>query len=234
MGAPKKQRKKFSKPTHPWQKERILAEKELLKEYGLKRKYEIWKMNSILKNFTTQAKNLITTKKLSIEKERNQLLTKLSSLGLISKSAKIEDVLSLTLKDIMERRLQTLICRKNLASSINQARQFIVHEHISVGGKTITSPSYLVPLDKENSISFAQNSVFSATVHPVRTLIAEKTSKKSKKKEESDKKGAEKKGERKRSKKRKYSKPRKQKAEAKEKIEAKEDNKGEKTETKKE
>ena len=233
MGSPKKQRKKFSKPSHPWQKERILAEKELLKEYGLKRKYEIWKMNSILKNFTTQAKNLITTKKLSTEKERNQLLTKLSSLGLISKSAKIEDVLSLTLKDIMERRLQTLICRKNLASSINQARQFIVHEHISVGGKTITSPSYLVPLDKENSISFAQNSVFSATVHPVRTLIAEKTSKKSKKKEESDKKDK-KKEEKKRSKKRKYSKPRKQKAEAKEKTEAKEGNKGEKTETKKE
>ena len=233
MGSPKKQRKKFSKPAHPWQKERILAEKELLKEYGLKRKYEIWKMNSILKNVTTQAKNLITTKKLGIEKERNQLLTKLSSLGLISKSAKIEDVLSLTLKDIMERRLQTLICRKNLASSINQARQFIVHEHISVGGKTITSPSYLVPLDKENSISFAQNSVISATVHPVRTLIAEKTSKKSKKKEESDKKDKEKE-EKKRSKKRKYSKPRKKKAEAKEKIEAKEGNKGEKTETKKE
>ena len=99
MGSPKRQRKKFSKPAHPWQKERILAEKELLKEYGLKRKYEIWKMNSILKNVTTQAKNLITTKKPSIEKERNQLLTKLSSLGLISKSAKIEDVLSLTLKE---------------------------------------------------------------------------------------------------------------------------------------
>ena len=51
MGSPRKQRKKFSKPSHPWQKERILAEKELLKEYGLNRKYEIWKMNSILKNF---------------------------------------------------------------------------------------------------------------------------------------------------------------------------------------
>jgi small subunit ribosomal protein S4 len=234
MGSPKKQRKKFSKPTHPWQKERILAEKELLKEYGLKRKYEIWKMNSILKNFTRQAKNLITTKKLSTEKERNQLLTKLSSLGLINKSAKIEDVLSLTLKDIMERRLQTLICRKNLASTTNQARQFIVHGHISVGGKTIASPSYLVPLDEEGSINFAQNSVFSATVHPIRTLIAEKTSKESKKKEKSDKKDTEKKEEKKKPKKRKYSKPKKQKVEAKEKIEAKEGNKGEKTGTRKE
>ena len=86
-----------------------MEEKELAKEYGLNRKYEIWKMNTILKNFTTQAKNLITTKKLHLDKERNQLLTKLSSLGLISKDAKIEDVLSLTLKDIMGRRLQTLV-----------------------------------------------------------------------------------------------------------------------------
>ena len=121
MGSPRKQRKKFSKPAHPWQKERILEEKELLKGYGLNRKYEIWKMGSILKNFTRQAKNLITTGNPQVEIEKNQLLTKLSSLGLTDKDAKIEDVLSLTLKDIMERRLQTLVYRKNMASSINQA-----------------------------------------------------------------------------------------------------------------
>jgi len=62
MGAPKKQKKKYSKPAHPWQKERILAEKELSKKYGLRRKYEIWKMNSILKNFSRQIKKLIPQK----------------------------------------------------------------------------------------------------------------------------------------------------------------------------
>ena len=85
MGSPKKQRKKFSAPSHPWQKERILKEQELVREYGLKRKYEIWKMSSILKNFTIQAKNLITTKTTQSEKERSQLLKKLSSLGLITR-----------------------------------------------------------------------------------------------------------------------------------------------------
>ena len=43
MGSPKRQRKKFSKPRHPWQKERILAEKEILQEYWLRRKYEFLK-----------------------------------------------------------------------------------------------------------------------------------------------------------------------------------------------
>ena len=171
MGSPRKQRKKFSKPAHPWQKERILEEKELLKGYGLNRKYEIWKMGSILKNFTRQAKNLITTENPQVEIEKNQLLTKLSSLGLTDKGAKIEDVLSLTLKDIMERRLQTLVYRKNMASSINQARQFIVHEHVSLGDKTITAPSYLVPLEEEGIIQFSQGSAFANASHPIRTSV---------------------------------------------------------------
>ena len=188
MGSPKKQRKKFSKPSHPWQKERILAEQELLKEYGLNRKYEIWKMNSILKNFTTQAKNLVTIKNSQVEKERNQLLTKLSFLGLTGKDAKLEDVLSLTLKDVMERRLETLVYRKNLASSLRQARQFIVHEHISLGEKRITAPSYLVPLGEENSIQFSQGSILSNASHAIRLVQKKKTAeKKSKEKAEKDK-----------------------------------------------
>ena len=185
MGAPRKQRKKFSKPAHPWQKERIVAEKELLAEYGLNRKFEIWKMNSILKNFTRQAKNLVTSKNPQVEQERNQLLTKLFSLGLLGKDSNIEDILSLTLKDILERRLQTLVCRKNLANSMRQARQFIVHEHISLGDKRITAPSYLVPLEEEGNIQFAQGSVISNTSHPIRAVV--KTEKKPKKKEEGKK-----------------------------------------------
>jgi small subunit ribosomal protein S4 len=132
-----------------------------------------------------QAKNLVTVKSLQVEKERNQLLTKLCSLGLLGKDAKIEDVLSLTLKDIMERRLQTLVYRKNMASSIKQARQFIIHEHIVLSDKTITAPSYMVPLVEENSIQFAQDSVLSNPSHPERAAVKmEKASKKSKEKEQ--------------------------------------------------
>lgn len=173
MGSPRKIRKKFSGPAHPWQKDRILAEKELQQEYGLRRKYEIWKMNSMLKNFTRQAKNLITLRSKQVEKERTQLLNKLNSLGLISKDAKVEDILALTLKDIMERRLQTLVFKKNLASTVKQARQFIVHEHISLGDKTVTSPSYLVPVEEEAIIRFAGSSLLADVSHPQRLAKAE-------------------------------------------------------------
>ncbi|MBI2134797.1 30S ribosomal protein S4 [Candidatus Woesearchaeota archaeon] len=191
MGSPKRQRKKFSTPSHPWQKERILREQELVREYGLKRKYEIWKMSSILKNFTSQAKNLITTKTSQSEKERSQLLKKLSSLGLIGQNAKIEDVLSLKLKDVMERRLQTLLYRKHLARTIKQARQFIVHQQVAVGDKKITAPSYLVPLSQENSIQFAPGSVFVDVNHPERAVEEKKPLKKAEGKKEKSAENAE-------------------------------------------
>lgn len=200
MGSAKRQRKKFSKPSHPWQKDRILEEHDIREKYGLRRKYEIWKMNSILKNFTRQAKNLVTIRNKQVEKERGQLLSKLHSLGLIDKNAKIEDILSLTLNNIMERRLQTLVYRKSLARTMSQARQFIVHEHIALGSKTVTSPSYLVPSEEEATIQFTGNSSLADSSHPERAV-------KEQKKEE---------GKRKFAKKEKEEKP----AEAKEKGEA--------------
>ncbi|MEK6947559.1 MAG: 30S ribosomal protein S4, partial [Nanoarchaeota archaeon] len=101
MGDPKKQKKKFSTPNHPWQKERIEAEKEILKQYGLRRKYEIWKMDSMLKDFLNRAKTLIAQRNPQSELEKKQLLQRLNSLGLLKKDSKVEDVLNLTLKDVM-------------------------------------------------------------------------------------------------------------------------------------
>ena len=132
----------------------------------------------MLKNFTRQANNLISADNAQVEKERDQLLSKLTSLGLLEKDSKVEDVLSLTVKDVLERRLQTLVFRKDIADSMNQARQFIVHEHISLGNKTITAPSYLVPLEEESIIQFAQGSVISDPIHPIRQSREDKKEKK--------------------------------------------------------
>ena len=152
MGDPKKQKKKFSTPNHPWQKERIEAEKEILKQYGLRRKYEIWKMDSMLKDFLNRAKTLIAQRNPQSDLEKKQLLQRLNSLGLLKKDSKVEDVLNLTLKDVMERRLQTLVVRKQMANSMMQSRQFITHEHVAVGARKITAPSYLVTVNEEPGI----------------------------------------------------------------------------------
>lgn len=158
MGDPRKLRKKFSKPSHPWQKERIDAEKDIVKQYGLRRKYEIWKMDSMLKKFLNRAKTIIGEKTMQSEVEKKQLLSRLNLLGLLKKDSRIEEVLNLTLKDILERRLQTLVYRKQVAKTMLQARQFITHELIAVGSRKITIPSYLVSVNEEAQIKL---------VHPV-------------------------------------------------------------------
>ncbi|MBI4918580.1 30S ribosomal protein S4 [archaeon] len=168
MGDIKKIKKNYSPPRHPWEKERIEDEKKILLEYGLKNKTEIWKMNSILKDFTGQAKNLIALKSAQGEREKTQLLGKLQRLGILKAGASLDDVLSLNLKNILERRLQTLVFRKGLAKTARQARQFISHEHVTIGNKTISAPAYLVSVNEENGITFISTSELSNPDHPER------------------------------------------------------------------
>lgn len=168
MGDPKKEKKKYQTPPHPWQKERIDEERKLMREYGFTNKREIWKTESILIKFIDRTRKLIANTTKQGEKEKIQLLNKLYSLGLITKTSKLEDILSITPKDIMERRLQTLVFRKGLAKSIKQARQFIVHGHIAIGIKKIASPSYLVLKEEELKISFLPLSQLASPDHPER------------------------------------------------------------------
>jgi len=180
MGDPKFQRKKYETPKHPWQRDRIEEERIILKEYGLKNKKEIWKMVSLLRSFSNQVKKLIAAKDNQAEKEKALLLKRLHLLGLIKKTAQLDDILSLTQKDIMERRLQTIVHRKGLAKSMKQARQFIVHGHIKIKDKKMTIPSYSVKKEEEDFITFVPKSTLANPDHPER-VIQKKESKKSEK-----------------------------------------------------
>ena len=153
MGDPKKPKKKYKTPRHPWEKERIDIEKALMREYGLTIKKEIWKVNSLLTRFKAQAKKCATITTDQLAKEKQELFQKLQKLGLIGSKAALGDVLGLSVNDLMERRLQTLVFRKKLTTTVKQARQFIVHGHVSVNKKKVTIPSYMVEKDMENKIS---------------------------------------------------------------------------------
>jgi len=191
MGDPRRRRKKYSKPAHPWQKERIEEEKLLSNEYGLKNKQELWRVGSLLRNFKKQAKTLVTSTKKQSEIEKDLLLKRLNSLGLLGKDAKIEEVLSIELKDVLERRLQTIVYRKKLSNSVGQARQFIVHRHIAVGDKVISVPSYMVTVDEEAKVTFRGTSTLAKDDHPERAAAKrEVVVEKSKTEEEKPKKKA--------------------------------------------
>ncbi len=154
MGDPRKTRKKYSGPKHPWEASRIDEERIILKKYGLRNKKEIWKMQAMLKRFKRQAKNLITRRDQQAEKEQVLLMKKLHRLGLAGKDAKIESVLGLTLDDVMKLRLQTAVFNKGIARSISQSRQLIVHGHINIAGRTVTVPSYILESGEEDKVAF--------------------------------------------------------------------------------
>ncbi len=182
MGQTKRLRKKYQTPIHPWQRERILEEKDVLREYGLKNKKEVWKYSSRLRSARNQVKKIIANiRSEQSAKEREQLLTKLLKYGVISKDSKLEDILDLKIKDFLERRLQTIVLRKSLARSVKQARQFITHGHILIDGKKVTAPSFFVSKNNESKITFNPISSVSKIDHPERT-VKEKLEKEKKEK----------------------------------------------------
>jgi len=143
----KKEHKKYSKPKQPFNKERLIEEEEIKKEFGLKNKKELWKSDSIIKSIKERAKKLISANK----EEQKSLFDRLKKIGLITDS--IADVLSLDKTDYLKRRLQTIIVMKKMATTSKGARQLITHKKVIVGANVVDSPSYIVPVELENKIS---------------------------------------------------------------------------------
>ena len=134
------------------------------------------------------AKKLIASTTQQGEKEKAQILTKLTDLGLLSAGAELNEILGLNVRDVLNRRLQSIVFRQGLARSVNQARQFIVHRHIQIGQKEMTIPGYLVTLTEENSVSFKDKSALCDEEHPERVnekeAVAEEVAKVTGKKKE--------------------------------------------------
>lgn len=166
MGDPKRQRKKYETPRHPWRREQLEAELKLLGEYGLRNKRELWRYKTMLSKIRAIARSLLGKPEKEREKLRKEYIPKLVQLGLLPENAGIDDILDLDVKDLLERRLQTLVFKLNLAKSIYQARQLITHGHIMVGDKIVSVPGYLVTKREESLIKYAPQSPFNNSNHP--------------------------------------------------------------------
>jgi small subunit ribosomal protein S4 len=184
VGDPKKQRKKYETPRFPWRTDVLQEELKLLGQYGLRNKHELWRHETMLSKFRGIARSLIGKAPEERGKMEQELLTRLKKLGVLPETAVLDDVLDLTVEDILERRLQTIVFRKGLAKTIHQARQLITHGHISIGKQRVTVPGYMVTREEENQIAYTPQSPIANPNHPIRQTIAVAATTETKSKEE--------------------------------------------------
>ncbi|MFC6835739.1 30S ribosomal protein S4 [Halomarina ordinaria] len=163
--------KLYETPNHPFQGERIAEEAGLVGRYGLKNKEELWRSQSELRDYRREARSLLGQTQGDEEaavEEAGEFLQSLQRKGILGGEDALDDVLSLDITDVLERRLQTVVYRKGLASTPKQARQFIGHGHVTVDGQRVTTPSYTVLVEQEDSIDFDETSPLGDDLHPAR------------------------------------------------------------------
>lgn len=172
MGDPKKPRKNYETPRKVWDSERLQKDRKLKATYGLRNMREIWKAETFLRTKRQNARKMLALPIEEREKRERQLIESLMRLGLLRGKASLDDILGLKVEALLERRLQTIVFRKNLALTPKQSRQFIVHGKIAVKGRKLTVPGYLVPQELESTVAYFKE--------PMKLNIPEKPAKKQK------------------------------------------------------
>ena len=170
MALPGENTKFYETPNHPYQGERIAEEGDLVGRYGLKNKEEVWRAQSELRNYRREARRLLGR---SEEETSDEFIQRLRRIGVLDADEALDDVLSLDVTDVLERRLQTVVYRTGLANTVDQARQFVNHGHITIDDHRVTLPSYTVEVDEEDAISFDEESALADELHPERASAQE-------------------------------------------------------------
>ena len=105
MGDPKKQRKKFETPRFRWRKDILQEELKLLGQFGLRNKHELWRLKTMLSKTRGIARSLIGKASEERGKMENELLVRLKKMGILDETAVLDNVLDLSIENILERRL---------------------------------------------------------------------------------------------------------------------------------
>jgi small subunit ribosomal protein S4 len=143
-------------------------------EYGLKNLKELWKASSEIGKVRRNARILLSGTSSHLEETRKLMTERLSKIGIVAnKDVTLDSLLDLNPKALLERRLQTLVFKRGLATTIKQARQLITHGFISIDGKRTTKPSYIVEASEEGSIGYYKPIDISKKERPVAAAPAE-------------------------------------------------------------
>ena len=108
-------------------------ELKLIGQFGLRNKREIWRIGLTLSKIRRMARELLTLEEKDPVRlfNGNALIRRLMRIGVLDEDkGRLDYVLSLTVEDFLERRLQTQVFKLGLAKSIHHARVLIRQRHI--------------------------------------------------------------------------------------------------------
>lgn len=160
MGDPKLPRRAWRKPKRPLNYDLKMDELRLLGLFGLKTKRELWKARTELSRVRNQARSLLALGRDVREEREPVLMRSLARIGLVGDGSTLDDVLNLDVRNLLERRLQTIVMKKLSFRTPYQARQAVVHGHIMIGDRVVTIPSYTVDVGEEASVRLLPGSPY--------------------------------------------------------------------------
>ena len=173
MGDPKYPSRVWRKPKRPLNYDFMMEDLNTLGTYGLKNKRELWKARTELSRVRHQARSLLALRQEVREQKEPVLMKSLVKIGLVKEDATLDDVLNLGVNNLLDRRLQTIVQRKFTFKTPYQARQAIVHGHISIGDRIITVPSYIVNVKEESGITLSPKFRIQSSAPPVEAEVKE-------------------------------------------------------------
>merc|ERR1712127_599780 len=153
--------KQSKNPRRPFEKEKLINDLTTIGIYGLRCKREVWSQQLVLAKLRKAARVLLTMDDTDPRRifEGEALIRRMVRLGLLErKERKLDFVLGLTIAQFMERRLQTLVMKRKIASSVHHARVLIRQKHIAVGKQMVNIPSFMVRVSSEQHIQLAATS----------------------------------------------------------------------------
>ena len=152
MGDPRRLGKQYDVPKRLWDSGRISEENALKEEFGLKNTREVWRAKTELRKIRHEARRLLSLGERG-KAEAAKLIGRVLRLGFSSGDVTLDALLSLSVRDILDRRLQTRVTKLGLARTMRQARQLITHGYVAINSKKVSAPSYMVPVDQEKGIA---------------------------------------------------------------------------------
>ena len=176
MGYPGKNHKQYQTPKRPFELSRIEEETRLVIEYGLAASGKSG-LPRVHSGSTASSREIVAlqstgSEQARVERKKDEPIGSLQRSGMLSENADIDDVLALKVEQQLDRRLQTQVYRRGFARSPKQARQFITHGHIAIGGRRVTIPGYTVSAKEQEEISYAGSSPLVSDIHSERQRIA--------------------------------------------------------------